>query len=57
MDPTTLTERSSDGASDEKMTWVIGEASGVPGNGITWSPGSDPPLHLVKLTRTGARSM
>ena len=54
-DPTALTERSSEGTSEEKITCAVGEASGVPGNGITCSPGSVPPLHLVKLTRIGGR--
>jgi hypothetical protein len=35
-DPATVTERTSTGASEEKMIGVAGEASGVPGNGITW---------------------
>ena len=34
----TVTERSSAGVSEEKMTCERGDASGVPGKGITWRP-------------------
>ena len=36
-DPVTVTERNSAGGSEEKMIVEVGEASGVPGNGITCS--------------------
>jgi hypothetical protein len=39
-EPITATEATSDGVSAEKMICEEGEASGVPGNGITRSPGS-----------------
>ena len=40
-EPMADTDLISDGGSDEKMMSEDGEASGVPGNGITWSAGAD----------------
>src|SRR5205823_5638917 len=51
-DPATLTDWRSDGASEEKMIWDIGEASGVPGKGTTWRATAAParPVSSVKPT-------